>query len=180
MKNNIIKEIWEIKRTIDKAIDLQDMWLFKTAQERFQFLYVNKEYLKSIATSTIDYEPSSVEDMAQDREQNFAVIAVELNKDKQRAEGYDVPIVKFQFSSIFELMWWNCWMFNNMKKHAELGCPVATNLKIYLSIEANMNEIIKYYDNFEDEISKREQQTCIEIYELLKDTINELYPEVTI
>ena len=30
MKKNIIKEIWEIKSTVDKAIELQDMFLFKT------------------------------------------------------------------------------------------------------------------------------------------------------
>ena len=180
MKKDLIKEIWEIKSTIDKAIDLQDMSLFKTAQERFQFLYVNDEYLKSIATSTIDYEPSSLADMALDRKQNFAVIAVELHKDKQRAEGYEVPIVKFQFSSVFELMWWNCWMFNNIKKNADLGCPKEINFKVIGAINANMQEIIKYYDNFEDETSKKEQQTCIELYELLKETVNELYPEVTI
>lgn len=172
---NIIEEIWEIKDIICKAVDLQDLKLFEVAQERFRKLYTEKHFLNSISTSTIDCEFDSVEEMLLDREQNFAVIAVELNKDKKRAEGYEVPIVQFQFSSIFELMWWNCWMLNNFKKNAELGCPYEINMKIYASVDANMKEIINYYENFQDETSKNEQRACIEIYNEIVKTYNELY-----
>lgn len=172
---NIIQEIWEIKDIICKAVDLQDLKLFEVAQESFKKIYTEKHFLNSISTSTIDCEYESVEDMLFDREQNFGIIAVELNKDKQRAIGIDVPIVQFQFSSIFELMWWNCWMFNNFKKNAELDCPYEINMQIYSSIDANMKEIISYYDNFTDKTSKSEQQTCIEIYNEIVEAYNELY-----
>jgi len=172
---NIIEEIWEIKTSIDKAIDENDMSLFEVAQKRFRKLYTEKHFLNTIATSTIDCEFDSVEEMLLDREQNFAVIAVELHKDKQRAEGYEVPIVQFQFSSIFELMWWNCWMLNNFKKNAELGCPYEINMKIYSSIEANIKEIINYYKNYEDKTSKSEMQTCIKLYQEMVETYNNIY-----
>lgn len=176
MKNNIIKEIWEIKTTIDKAIDLQDSHLFSTAQKRFCLMYESEDFLQSISTSTIDCEYATVDDMLFDREQNFAVIAFELSKDKKRASGEDVPVEHFQFSSIFELMWWNCWMFNNMKKNAENDCPAEINMQIYSSINANLSEMINYYKNFNDKISISEQQTCIEILDMVKRTFKELYP----
>ena len=114
---NLIQEIWEIKNISNQAIDEKDMVVFEVAQERFRKLYTEKHFLNSISTSTPDCEFDSVEEMLLDREQNFAIIAVELSKDKKRVVGIDEPTY-FQFSSIFGLMWWNCWMFNNIKKNA--------------------------------------------------------------
>ena len=174
MKNNIIQEIWEIKNISNQAIDENDMSLFEVAQERFRKLYTEKHFLNTIATSTPDCEFDSVEEMLLDREQNFAIIAVELAKDKKRVAGIEEPTY-FQFSSIFGLIWWNCWMLNNFKKNAELGCSYAINMKIYSSIEANMREIINYYKNYEDKTSKSEMETCIKLYQEMVETYNNLY-----
>lgn len=172
---NIIKTIWEIKTTIDEAIDKQDEELFNSARERFIKIYNEKEYLKSISTSTIDYIPENNEYMLMDREQNFATISFELHKDSKRVKGEDIGYCQFQFSSIFELIWWNCWMFNNFIKNAERNINLNENMKIFNAIDANLSETIRYYENFLDDRSVKEKFALMRIYRKIHSKYNELY-----
>ena len=178
MKTNLIIEIWEIKTIINEAIEKQDSQLFDIARKRFEKLYETKAYINSVATSTIDYEPENVEYMMMDREQNFAVIAFEFHKDSKRVLGEDVPIEQFQFSSMFELMWWNCWMFNNFVKNAEENFDIRQNMMIFNSIDHNMREMINHYENFEDINSKQERESLIKIHNMIKSKYNELYNNI--
>ena len=81
MKNDIVKEIWEIGGLIDYAIDNKDVLIYEKARKRFNKLMETKAYLKSIASATIDKEYETYDDFDYDREVNFLLLAFEVVKE---------------------------------------------------------------------------------------------------
>lgn len=163
MKKDIIRKIWEIRGMIDKSIENQDMKTYDLAREKFYKIFKNEEHLHSISTSTIDYDVDDVEEMLRDREQNFAVLAFDVGENKRRVEGEIVDIEKFQFSSVLEVIWWSRWMLDNFVLNQKNGVKDEVNMKIFNAVETNLRETVNYYENFEDEVSKMELETLIEL-----------------
>ena len=175
MKNDIIKEIWEIRGMLDEAIDNHDIDLFNKARDRFNIVFKSEKYLLTISTSTIDYEPVDVEDMRKDREQNFAIIAFDLGFNLRRVQGEELDVKKFQFSSILELIWWTRWMFDNFIKNANNDVSYDVNVLSYNAIKSNLREMINYYGNFDDKVSRKEMETLKELSHFVEMKHNELY-----
>ena len=161
MKNDIIKDVWEIRGMVDKAIDLQDINLYNNARDRFNKIFTQEEHLITISTSTVNYEPVDVEDMRRDREQNFAMIAFDFGNNLRRVQGEEFDVDKFQFSSVLELLWWTRWMFDNFIKNKQTGASEDVNMVVYNAVKTNLEEIINYYENFDDERSQQENITLV-------------------
>ena len=175
MKKDIIRKIWEIRGMIDKAIENQDMKKYDLAREKFYNIFKKEEHLHSISTSTIDYDVDDVEEMLRDREQNFAVIAFDIGENKRRVEGEIVDIEKLQFSSVLEVIWWSRWMLDNFVLNQKNGVKDEVNMLIFNAIDTNLRETVNYYENFEDEISKNEQSTLIQLHMEATSIYNKLY-----
>ncbi len=176
MKNDIIKEIWEIRGLLDIAIDNQDIDLYTKARDRFNKIFKLEKHLLTFSTSTIDYEPVDIEDMRKDREQNFAVIGFDLGNNLRRVYGEEFDIEKFQFSSVLEVIWWSRWMFDNFVKNKEMNdVKDEVNMRIYKAVETNLRETINFYENFDDETSQKELESLIDISMEVASKHEELY-----
>lgn len=167
---NIIEEIMEIRALLDEAVYKQDEKILAKAQKKFSNIFAKELYLKTMATSTIDFCSETVEELIKDREQNFAMIAFDFAQNAKRAKGQDIPVEQFQFSSILEVVWYSCWMFNNLMNSLELNINQEANKQIFEAIDSNLKESIRIYEYFQDNqsISERESLKKMHIYFKLK------------
>ena len=175
MKTNIIQEIWDICGMVDKAIDTKDVNLYNKAREKFNDIFQHDEHLLSFSTSTVGYEPENVKEMLSDREQNFAQLAYEFGRSLQKVQGQDYEIEELQFSSCLELIWWSRWMLDNFVLNQKNGVKDEVNMLIFNAIDTNLRETVNYYENFEDEISKNEQSTLIQLHMEATSIYDKLY-----
>lgn len=161
---NIIDEIYTVRNLLDEAVEKQDENILAKAQKKFNNIFTKEMHLKTMATSTIDYLAESVEDVVKDREQNFAMIAFDFSKNVKRARGKDIPVEYFQFSSILEVVWYSCWMFNDLMDSLESNINQEVNQQIFDAIETNLRESLRIYEYFKDNQSIAERESLKKIY----------------
>lgn len=174
---NIIKEIWEIRKLVDDAVDNKDQEMFNMARERLNNIITSGQHLKTVATSSISFEPENTDEMLFDREQNFAMIAFDFGQNSRRVKGEEIPIEQFQFSSALEVVWYTSWMFNNFVKNAQSQCDISVNMDILSAIRTNLQGLFEYYNNFKDDKSIKEKLALLRILKKVNITYCELYDQ---
>lgn len=161
---NIIDEIYTIRNLLDEAVENRDEKILAKAQKKFNNIFTKEKHLKTMATSTIDTYPETVEDLVKDREQNFAMIAFDFSQNAKRAKGEDVSIEYFQFSSILEVIWYSCWMFNNLMYDLKLNINKEANQQLFDAVDTNLRESLRIYEYFQDSQSIAEKESLQKIY----------------
>ncbi len=174
MKNNIIKEIWDIRGLLDDAIDNQDIDLYDKARNRFVKIFKQEEHLLTVATSTVNFEPKDIEEMSKDREQNFAMIAFSLGNNKKRVQGEEISDKFLQFSCVLELVWYTRGLFDEFFRNLNNDGDEEDRIKLASAIEFNLTQCIEFYENFEDERSTKEVMTLMKLHMAFISKYNDL------
>ena len=151
MKTNIIKEIWEIRGTIDNAIATSDIDLFNRAKERFLELYANGMHLKSLATASAGKHYETEEEV--------------LNENKE-------VVKSIQFSSPIEVLWYTRDMFDTFVRTSQQNRDNQEELHALIeAVQINIDEIIEMFKGFHDKTTLQERITL----QLIKNQIENEY-----
>jgi hypothetical protein len=92
------------------------------------------------------------------------MIAFDFAQNAKRAKGEDVPIEYFQFSSILEVIWYSCWMFNNLMYDLKLNINKEANQQLFDAVDTNLRESLRIYEYFQDSQSIAEKESLQKIH----------------
>ena len=149
MKNNIITKIWNIRGMLDKAIDTQNIELAELAQQEFNKIYETEIYHNSFAMASINRLYNNVEQLFDDRDYNFALLASRfaiLKKEFKHVEAETGHV--FQFVSIIDIIWYTRGMYDFFMKYINEGDFINKDVNILASaIAFNFEKSIEYYDD---------------------------------
>ena len=160
MKNNIITKIWNIRGKLDKAVQTQDRELAQKAQEKFNKIYETAEYHNSFAIATVYQTFENVEQLCEDRDYNFALLAYRFAMIKKEMRNVEAtPEHPFQFVSILDLIWYTRGMYDLFKECIKNSNDNQETINILAnSISYNLNQAYEYLDHFigtiEDKLNK--------------------------
>ena len=173
---DIFREIWEIRGTISKAIQLGDINLFNKARDRFLLVYKKEMYLDTMACATAGREYTDQEEFNFDRESNFSKIAFDLEYSrnevlKQEFNGYR----SVQFLSPIEVLYFTRIMFDDLMLSIKKDEIEKENADEDLSaINGNIEEIISLYQEVHEKSLINEKVTLRMILKEVNDKYNEL------
>ena len=107
MKNNIITKIWNIRGMLDKAVQKQDRELANKAQEKFNKIYETELYHNSFAFATINRIYKNIDELNEDREYNFGLLAYRFAAIKKEMKNVEAcSVFPFQIASVIDYIWY--------------------------------------------------------------------------
>ena len=180
---DMFREIWEIRGTIDEAIEKHDIELFNIAKNRYVELYKKKFYLKTLACSTAGRVYDSEEEFAFDCESNYSKLAFDLTYSK-----YEVLQKEFsgartiQFSCPVEVLYFTRLMFDQLIASLKRGEISKENAKEdFKVVIGNLDETIYLYQELTDKTHIKEritlqvikQEVSDEYYQICEDMFSE-------
>lgn len=170
---DMFTEIWEIRGTIDDAIENQDLELFNKARERYVEIYKKKTFLNTLAFSTAGREYQSDEEFDFDLESNYAKLAFDLVYSK-----YEVLRKEFngartiQFLCPVEVLWFTRIMYDELissMKNGEISKEKAD--EDFKVVSDNIDETIRLYQDLKDKAHLRERISL----NVIKQEVSEEY-----
>lgn len=148
MKNNIITKIWNIRGMLDKAVETGDKELAELAQQKFNKIYETELYHKSFAMATINALYDNVEQLFEDREYNFALLAfrfANIKKSFRQVESEYGCI--FQFVSILDIIWYTRGLYDQFMSYINNDEVTNPDVNVLASaIAFNFKKCLEYYD----------------------------------
>lgn len=165
MKTNLIKEIWEIRGEIDKAIENQDIQIYNKAHKRFMKLLENQEHQMSYSTISVNKSYNDLDEMYWDRECNFSIITFEIGKLKENILGKYWQKSVIQFSSVLEVVWFTREMYDNYIQALNNNIQNDELDDLRKSIAKNINACCGFYRQIQGgKTTFNERVTLCEIY----------------
>ncbi len=155
----IYDKIWNIRGLIDKAIITKDFELFDKAKLQLNEIFVNEEYLNTMATATVGVEYETEEQLNQDRLSNFAMLASQLIQAKNELMENEENEYYIQFSCCLQVVWFsreNIDVFVDLAKNSQTSKD--EGYTCFKSMLINIEEILKIYRSncFNDKTSINE------------------------
>ena len=138
MQKDIIRQIWDIRGLVDKAINNHNIELYEKARQQLLKIRENSIHLKSIAAETLKAEYESEEAREFDIEANLIMIIHNLNELRKDILGEEREEYELQFSSIAEILWYTRQMYDVFILNAELkSVEEDENKKLFFIIRRN-------------------------------------------
>lgn len=172
MKNDIIREIWEIRGLVDSAVYSKDKAKYDKAQEKKSKLFKKEEYLDTISTLTLSKHYQNLEERHFDQGANFAIIAVDFAHEKKNLQGNVYTRDFFQYSSVLEIVWYTAFLHNLYLHNKEAGIDDEETKIIFESVMINLKKVTDFYNAVQD-VCKSTILERISINQIFKDFVQE-------
>jgi predicted transcriptional regulator len=147
MKNNIIKDIWDIRGMVDEANEKKNKGMFIEAYEKFCDITNQKNYLLTTSTLSMGKSFESDDEMAEDMQTNFGKIAYDFGAVAARLYSKTVKANPFekQAKSVLEFVWlYRGRMDDVISKLRTLNSSEKEIQRVFGQLKSNINMLVDY------------------------------------
>ena len=150
MKNNIVKQMWDIRGMVDEAYEKKNKGLFIESYETFCDLTNRKCYLLTTSTMTMGKSFASDDEMVDDMQTNFGKIAYDFGAVAARLYSDNAKANPFEKNakSVLEFVWlYRGRMDEAIAKLRTINSNEKEIKRVFAQLKSNIAMLIDYSKN---------------------------------